>query len=40
MKYCYACLFEKENIENIYSLADDCDYTDEEWGEVFDRFND
>lgn len=25
--------------EEVYSLADETDYTEEEWGEVFDRID-
>ena len=39
MNYYYSGLLPENLIEDTYSLADECDYDDEEWGEAFDGFD-
>ena len=39
VNYYYASILKEEIIENTYSLADECEYSDDEWGEVFDNFD-
>ena len=40
MNYYYASLLSENLVEDTYLLEDECEYTDEEWSEVFDGYDD